>query len=1061
MKQEPRSIDYRSLLEDGLLQIENMQSKLDALEYAQTEPIAIVGMGCRFPGGVDHPAALWGILRDGVDTVTEVPKNRWDADSYYDPNPDTIGKMYARHGSFVNEVETFDASFFNISPREAMSLDPQQRLLLEVSWQALEDSHQVPENLYESPAGVFIGISNNDYARRLSVAKELNTYFGTGNALSTAAGRLSYFLGLTGPCLVVDTACSSSLVAVHLACQSLRKKECSLALAGGVNLLLSPELSIVFSQARMLSPEGSCKTFDADADGYVRGEGCGVIVLKRLSDAIKNQDNILALIRGSAINHDGPSGGLTVPNGPSQQKVISEALKNAGVEPFQVSYIEAHGTGTPLGDPIEVGALGAVFGGSHSQEDPLMIGSLKTNMGHLEAAAGIAGLIKVVLQLQHQEVVPHLHLKTPNPHINWDKLPVSVPNKLTPWSVDSQKRIAGVSSFGFSGTNAHVVLEQAPIPAKRENSSSERSLHLLTLSAKTPKAMEELVSRYRNHLENKNNAELELADICYTANTGRSHFKHRLAAIATSKQELAEKLHHLQTQEVTGLFSGQLPSNASSPKVAFLFTDLGSQYVQMGKQLYQKSPLFRKTIDQCDKILQYELEHPLLSVLYPETTDKQISSLLDQPAYSQPALFAIEYALAKLWQSWGIKPNVIIGNSVGEYVAACVAKVFSLEDGLKLIATRGRLMQKSPDGNEVKFEAVANQITYSQPQIPLISHVTGKRVGDEITSSQYWVNHIQQPVHFAESIQALQQQGCQLFLEIAPKPILLEISRQYLPENVGVWLPSLHPPEEDWQQMLSSLGQLYVKGVKVDWSEFDKDYIRSKVVLPTYPFQRQRYWVETSKNGHQKDIQENGLNPIAKILNQIDQQKLVEELNFSERLTEQEQKLLPKLLKILTTRIQDYGQFSEKDSGLLQQLEKTAQRDRLQLTIHYLQGVVGQLLGLDDSQTPDSQLGFFDMGMDYSMMLKLRNLLETSFESPISVTTLSEHFNIQELAKYLITKVFLGELEEKNEIDNYQTNGELKPLDEHAIENAIKEELIATALQDELKEIQFLLNEEI
>jgi acyl transferase domain-containing protein len=503
MKQEPRSIDYRSLLEDGLLQLEKMQSKLDALEYAQTEPIAIVGMGCRFPGGIDHPAALWRILRSGVDTITEVPKNRWDADAYYDPDPNAIGKMYTRYGSFVNEVDAFDASFFNISPREAISLDPQQRLLLEVSWHALEDSHQVPENLYESLAGVFIGICNNDYARRLSAANELNAYFGTGNAYSTVAGRLSYFLGLTGPSLAVDTACSSSLVAVHLACQSLRKQECNLALAGGVNLLLSPEGSIVFSQAKMLSPDGSCKTFDADADGYVRGEGCGVIVLKRLSDAIKNQDNILALIRGSAINHDGSSGGLTVPNGPSQQKVICQALENGGVEPSEVSYIEAHGTGTSLGDPIEVGALGAVFGGNHSPENPLMIASLKTNMGHLEAAAGIAGLIKTVLQLQHQEIVPHLHLNKPNPYINWDEMPVSVPTQLTPWSVGSQKRIAGVSSFGFSGTNAHVVLQEAPIPAKIEN-FSERPLHLLTLSAKTPKALEELVSLYRNHLENKN-----------------------------------------------------------------------------------------------------------------------------------------------------------------------------------------------------------------------------------------------------------------------------------------------------------------------------------------------------------------------------------------------------------------------------------------------------------------------------------------------------------------------------------------------------------------------------
>jgi acyl transferase domain-containing protein len=490
----------------------------------------------------------------------------------------------------------------------------------------------------------------------------------------------------------------------------------------------------------------------------------------------------------------------------------------------------------------------------------------------------------------------------------------------------------------------------------------------------------------------------------------------------------------------------------------------------MGKILYQRSLVFRQAIDQCDKILRGELEHPLLSVLYPETTNNQ-TSLIDQPAYSQPALFAIEYALAQLWQSWGIKPDVLIGNSVGEYVAACVAKVFSLEDGLKLIATRGRLMQQLPAADEMEFEAVAKQVTYSQPQITLISRVTGKRVGDEITSPQYWVNHIRQPVRFADSIQTLQQQGCKLFLEIAPKPILLEISRQYLSEDVGLLLPSLNPDREDWQQMLSSLGQLYVKGVKVDWSGFDKDYPRRKVALPTYPFQRQRYWLETSEkrnqqNGHQKDILENSLNPIAKLLNEINTLELAQELNTSEQLTEQEQKLLPKLLKILTIRAQKYSQSSEQQLGILQQLEKTAERERHQLMIHYLQGVVGQLLGFHDSQSPDSQLGFFDMGMNYSMMLELKNLLETSFNCSISVTILSEHFNIQELAKYLITKVFVGELEEKFEIDNYENqktivDSELKPLCEDAIANAIKEELIATALQDELKEIQLILNQGI
>jgi acyl transferase domain-containing protein len=1070
-----KNIEKLTPLQRSFLVIEQLQSKLNVLEQSQTEPIAIIGMGCRLPGGADTPESFWNLLQNKVDSITEVPSDRWNIDDYYHPNPETPGKVYTRSGGFLNHIDRFDPQFFGISPKETLSLDPQHRLLLEVSWEALEHAGIAPQNLENSQTGIFFGITQTEYSRlRLANPnhhQQLSIYDGTGNSLSFASGRLSFILGSQGPNMAIDTVCSSSLVAVHLACQSLRTQESNLAIAGGVNLNLFPEATILMSRAKALSLDGRCKTFDASADGYSRSEGCGVIILKRLSEAIADGDRVWAIIRGSAVNHDGSSSGLTAPNQMAQEKLIRQALSNAKVDPTEVNYIEAHGTGTSLGDPIEVGALVSVLCANRSQSNPLVIGSAKTNLGHLESAAGIAGLIKVVLSLDREEIPPHLHFSTPNPHIPWNEVPLVVPTSPMPWSRGEKRRIAGVSSFGMSGTNAHVVLEEAPIQVKREN-STERPLHLLTLSAKTPKALEELVIRYHNVLDN--HAEWELADICYTANTGRAQFNHRLAAMATSKQELAEKLHHFQAEEVTGLFSGQFSSSANSAKVAFLFTDQGSQYVQMGQQLYQKSPLFRKTIDQCDQLLQCELEHPLLSVLYPETTDKQSLSLLDQPAYSQPALFAMEYALAQLWQSWGIQPDVVMGNNVGEYVAACVAKVFSLEDGLKLIAARGRLMQELLVGGEAEFEAVAKQVTYTQPQIPLISNVTGKRVGNEITSYQYWVNHMRQTMWFAEGIQTLHQEGCKLFLEIGPKPILLETGRQCLPENVGVWLPSLYPPQQDWQQMLSSLGELYVKGVKVDWLGFDKDYVRRKVALPTYPFQRQRYWLETSENGlqengHQKSTPDNGINAIAKILNQIDIEQIAQELSLAEQLTEQEQKLLPKLLKILTQRYQEYRQSSEKGSGILQKLEKTEARERLQITIHYLQGVVGQLLGFHDSQIPDSQLGFFDMGMDYPMMLELRDLLQTSFGCSISVTTLSDHFNIQELAKYLMTKICVGELEGKFEKDNYYEkekqrtiiNGELELLDEDAIANAMKEDLIATALQDELKEIQLLLNKEI
>ncbi|NEO91651.1 MAG: SDR family NAD(P)-dependent oxidoreductase, partial [Moorea sp. SIO3G5] len=942
MKDSSQNLEQLSPLQKSFLVIERLKSKVDILEKSQREPIAIIGMGCRFPGGASTPEAFWDILQNGVDAITEVPQDRWHLDDYYDPDPDSPGKIYTRYGGFLNKLQEFDNNFFGISPKEAIHLDPQQRLLLEVSWEALENSGKNPQQLQGSPTGVFIGICGNDYTQRIfsQGPEQFDAYVATGNAHSTASGRISYILGLIGPNLAVDTACSSSLVSIHLACSSLRNQECNLALSGGVNLLLSQEFSINFSKARMLSFDGRCKTFDTSADGFVRGEGCGIVVLKRLSDAVADQDNILAVIRGSAINQDGDTSGLTVPNGPSQQSVIRQALANGEVDPTSVSYLEAHGTGTALGDPIEVEAIGTVFGKTHSVEQPLIIGSVKTNIGHTEGAAGIAGLLKLVLQLQHQQIAPSLHFNQPNPYINWSQLPVKVSTQLTPWQTNEKSRIAGVSSFGFSGTNAHVILEEAP---REGNSSSatgnsedyrkgnsedylERSVHLLTLSAKTETAFDELVSSYQNYL--RTHPELGLGDICYTANTGRAHFNHRLAVVAQNQQELVEKLRqHQEGEEVAGIFSGKLPNNTTAPKIALLFTGQGSQYVNMGRQLYQQASTFREAINQCEDILsrvETFQNKSLLEIIYPK--DESSSSLLDQTAYTQSALFAIEYALFKLWQSWGIKPDAVMGHSVGEYVAACVAGVFSLEDGLKLIAHRGKLMQQLPSGGEMvsllasqeqvkdaiaplhdkvaiaaingpesvvisgasedigaicdkleaegiktkrlqvshpfhsplmepmlaEFEAVAHQITYHQPEIPLISNITGLRADKTIATANYWVNHVLEPVRFAQSMETLHQKGYEIFLEIGPKPILLGMGRQCLPEEFGLWLPSLREGVSEWQLMLSSLAQLYVAGTKVDWSGFDRDYARQKVVLPTYPFQRERYWIESNKSNRKK-----------------------------------------------------------------------------------------------------------------------------------------------------------------------------------------------------------------
>ncbi|MDJ0897245.1 MAG: type I polyketide synthase [Xenococcus sp. MO_188.B8] len=945
------------------------------------EPIAIIGTGCRFPGAFDIES-FWQLLCQGIDAIAEVPPERWNINTFYDPEPAKPGKINSRWGGFLEQVDRFDPQFFGISPREAEYIDPQQRLMLEVTWEALENAGLVPEKLSGSQTGVFVGINGSDYDRLgCRNFDNLCAYNGTGSAPGIAANRISYSLNLRGPSVGLDTACSSSLVAVHLACQSLRSIESDLCLVGGVNLMLWPGPSIIFSQAQMTAADGRCKTFDASADGYVRGEGCGVVVLKRLKDALDDGDNIQAIIRGSAVNQDGASNGLTAPNGPSQQMVIRQALKNAGVTPAQISYVEAHGTGTSLGDPIEVKSLKAVLMEDRDPDSSCWIGSVKTNIGHLEAAAGIAGLIKVILQLQQGEIFPHLHLKQLNPYIRLQETPLSIPTQRQSWSVRGS-RFAGVSSFGFGGTNCHVILEEAPSPTPvvSEVSDVERPWHLLTLSAKTEKALQELVTSYQQYLEN--HPELAIADICFTSHTGRSHFNHRLAVITSDQEELAAQLAKIsEGEEFNGVFSGQLPSNNKAPKIAFLFTGQGSQYINMGRQLYCTQPVFRRTLDQCEQILQSYLEKSILDVIYPENTKELNNFVIDQTAYTQPALFAIEYALTQLWQSWGIQPDVVMGHSVGEYVAATISGVFSLEDGLKLIAHRSRLMQQLPDGGEMvavmaseekvnqliapyrdkvviaaingpqsvvisgaseavgivkeifeeagikikklqvshafhsplmepilaDFEVVANQITYHQPQIPLISNITGTKADETIAIASYWVNHVRQPVKFAQSMETLHQAGYEIFLEIGPKPILLGMGRRCLPGDVGIWLPSLRPGQADWQQMLQSLTELYVQGVKVDWSGFEQDYARSKVVLPTYPFQRQRYWVEVSENGHQKagtlSLQK-AQTPIFNLLNQGNSEQLAQHLETAEKLSEEEVKLLPKLLELLVEQHQ-------------------------------------------------------------------------------------------------------------------------------------------------------------
>jgi acyl transferase domain-containing protein len=903
--------ERRNLLQESLAAIERLQARLDASEAAAHAPIAIVGAGCRYPGSVETPEALWRLVRDGVDAVSDVPADRWDADAYYDADPKAPGKMVTRRGGFLAQVDRFDAQFFGISPREAATMDPQQRLLLETAYEALESAGLATDRLAGSSTGVFVGITTSDYGQllRQGGAEHSDVYSATGSALNAAAGRIAFTFGFQGPCVAVDTACSSSLVAVHLACQSLRSGESDLALAGGVNVVLSPDAMVLFSKWGMMAPDGACKTFDAAADGFVRAEGCAIVALKRLADAQAAGDPILAVIRGSAVNSDGRSSGLTVPNGPAQQAVLRKALASARLQPADIDYVEAHGTGTSLGDPIEAEALGLVMGEGRAPDRPLLIGSIKTNVGHTESASGIAGLLKAVMSLRHEAIPPHRHFSKPNPGIAWSELPLAVPTTLTPWPRGERMRRAGVSSFGFSGTNAHVIVEETPLPSAVAMPAD--TARLVPLSARNEAALRELAARYAAHLVADAPS---FADVATTASTGRAHLSHRVAIVADG----AEQLRH----DLEAFAAGTLPASASAgvvrssdrPKVAFLFTGQGAQYAGMGRGLYDSEPVFRDVIDRAAVILSPLVERPLLEVLFPR---EGTATHLNETAYTQPALFALEIALAELWRSWGITPSIVVGHSVGEYAAACVAGVFSFEDGLALIAERGRLMHALPatgamaavfageaavasriaahpwlaiaavngpeetvvsgdaqalrqllaectaDGVQSRalevshafhsplldpmlaaLERRAATVAHAAPRIALVSNLTGQLCAPGMRPDAiYWRRHAREPVRFTDCVQALRTAGATALVEIGPHPTLLALVARSAPDMTWATAASLRRGRDERREMLSALGTLYAHGATVQWEPVVAHGGGQRIALPTYPFQRERYWI--------------------------------------------------------------------------------------------------------------------------------------------------------------------------------------------------------------------------
>jgi acyl transferase domain-containing protein/acyl-CoA synthetase (AMP-forming)/AMP-acid ligase II/NADP-dependent 3-hydroxy acid dehydrogenase YdfG/acyl carrier protein len=810
-------------------------------EIGGAEPIAIVGIGCRFPGAASLEE-FWTLLRDGVDAISEIPRDRWDIDALYDPLPGTNARMSTRWGGFLPGIDRFDPHFFGISPREAAAMDPQQRLLLEVAWEALENAGQPADQLAGSRTGVFVGIGGFDYSNVIinyeDHLKVINAYLGTGTAHSIAANRISYLLDLRGPSLAIDTACSSSLVAIHLACESLRGAQTDLVIAGAVNLILSPEATIAFSHARMMAADGRCKTFDARADGYVRAEGAGAVILKRLSDALRDRDHILALVRGSAVNQDGRTAGIAAPNASAQQSVIREALAQAGVAPRELTYVEAHGTGTSIGDPIEVDALKGVLGKAGPDDPPCLIGSVKANVGHLENASGMASLAKVLACLQHHEIPGQLHFTHLNPRISLAGTRIVIPSKPQPWP-RAPRRLAGISSFGFGGTNAHMIVEEAPSRSRSEGLPI-RPCHIMTLSARTESAVKQLASRYEKHLAEHPDA--DLMDICFSANAGRSHFARRVAAVIESKEQLREALAAIAAglpvqSAVTELRAGH-STRKDGPHIAFLF---GAEACNPSAvhQLYVTQPVFREAIDRCCRALGAHLRKPLFNAL---------STGHGSEECHDPALFALEFGLAELWRSWGIEPDAVLGSGVGEYSAAVISGVLSCEEALKLIVERARIVRLALQDGELnrmldEFEAAARGVKLESPRVPFVSGHTGQLLAEsEIPAAGYWRQHVLQGLRIEEGIETLAAQGYNHFLEMGPPSAFSRAGRLRASGAETTFLSSLAGDRSVWQSLLASLASLYVRGAGVDWKAFDEPYQPLKVPLPTYPFERERCW---------------------------------------------------------------------------------------------------------------------------------------------------------------------------------------------------------------------------
>lgn len=952
------------LLQKSLQAIKILQEKVEKLENKQNEPIAIIGMACRFPGNSNTPDKFWEFLKNGGDVSVEVPSERWNYKDYYDADPDAPGKSYVKEASFLSDdITLFDPAFFGISPSEASEMDPNQRLLLEVSWEALESACVDMDNISDMAAGVYLGFICGDYWSMHRDPKKITPYSFAGMVGNMISGRISYVLGLNGPSLAVDTACSAAAVAIHLACAALRSGECNIALAGGSNLILMPDVFIGLSKLKVLAKDGRCKPFDANGDGYGRGEGVGVVALKRLSDAVKDGDYIHAVIKGTAINNDGKGRSLASPNVVQQKKLLEKALENSGISPDAVGYFEAHGPGTPVGDPIEMEALRAVYGNGKTRKVPLMVGSVKGNINNGEYVGGVSALIKTVLCLKNKAIPPTVRLKSMNPKLNMDKIPAVVPTEFTEWDNNGKRRICAMNSFGLSGTSVNIIVEEAPESINVNNLMADKHhnrLRILALSAKGEDALIEKVKTYCDYLDNNKNASIE--DICYTSNTGRSHFTNRAAFVADNLEKLRNDLNSFISENSNELLGNPLNNyyvGAVQPKVqlnsAFILNSKMEGIREIAKILYELHPKFKEIMMSCEGLFNSYLKFSLIEYICLENSE----SGLVESEKDEACLFAVQYSILNFWKYIGIVPGAVFGEKMGELSAACAAEIMTLETAIKFISQEIFEIpcQESFDGS------------FSAPRIRYISSLSGKEIDrSEWSSMEYWRNSVGKTVSHEMPLVYLAAQGCNVFINIGDIP-------NDAKSSAGTF--NIVDPISDRnaeEAFLKAIAKVYCMGATIKWNEFEKANGGRKIPLPTYPFQRKRYWSES-------------IIPTRPI-------------DYTDVSTNWENK------QVGTDKTSDIDTVKEINKKavnfeLIEELNSAPLQEGIDILHRYIEEILSDLLNIAPSEM-DINLSLADMGVDSIMSIIIKNKIESELNLTIDIGILDQGTSITHLAEVLL-----------------------------------------------------------